>query len=155
VNEETLRPLGGFDQALLAALHGACFPDDPWSETAMAEILAMPGVFGWLTAEVALGFVLARVAGDECEILALGVHPEARQIGLGATLLRRALATAAARGAGRCLLEAAADNRAALALYRSLGFTRVGRRRAYYRRDGGDNVDALIFARDFDGDTGN
>ena len=41
----------------------------------------------------------------------------------------------------------AADNAAAIALYRSAGFEPVGRRAAYYARPDGPAVDALVLRR--------
>ncbi len=45
------------------------------------------------------------------------------------------------------MLEVAITNQGARQLYERLGFCEVGRRPAYYRRDG-KAVDALILARD-------
>jgi ribosomal-protein-alanine N-acetyltransferase len=46
----------------------------------------------------------------------------------------------------RLFLEVAADNIAALRLYKGLGFAAAGRRRAYYRRPGGQPIDAMVLA---------
>ncbi|WP_254453743.1 hypothetical protein [Siccirubricoccus sp. G192] len=54
------------------------------------------------------------------------------------------MAAARARGAAAMFLEVAAGNPAALALYRGLGFDRVGQRRRYYP----DGSDALVLRRD-------
>ncbi len=58
-------------------------------------------------------------------------------------------ARAQAAGAARAVLEVAADNAAALALYQSLGFQRQGTRRHYYRRAAGPAMDAWRFGLDF------
>jgi ribosomal-protein-alanine N-acetyltransferase len=121
------------DAALLAALHQSSFPD-AWSSKAIGELLAGPGVFAWFTRD---GFVLARVAGGEAEILTLAVTPVARGQGLGRALLKSAANHAAALGAIRIFLEVGADNPAALALYAGLGFSQAGQRKAYYNHAGG------------------
>jgi ribosomal-protein-alanine N-acetyltransferase len=92
------------------------------------------------------GFVLARVAADEAEILTLAVAADARRQGHGASLLAHAMAAAAARGAAAMFLEVAATNEAARALYTAAGFGEAGRRARYYA-DGGD---ALILRRTLD-----
>ena len=69
---------------------------------------------------------------DEAEILTIAVLPPWRRTGLGARLLEAAMASAARAGALTMFLEAAADNDAALGLYRSKGFDRVGLRKGYY-----------------------
>jgi ribosomal-protein-alanine N-acetyltransferase len=115
--------------ALLADLHRLSFPD-PWNESAICDLLAGPGVFAFFSRD---GFVLARAAGGEAEILTLAVAPGARGRGLGRGLLRAAAIHAATLGAASMFLEVGADNPAALALYASLGFERVGLRKGYYQ----------------------
>jgi len=131
--------------AALAAIHAACFTvPRPWSAAELADLIASHST---LLAEASDGFALARVAADEAELLTIAVRPEARGRGLGSALLRDVLAAAAARGAGRMVLEVAADNAAALALYRREGFAECGRRRGYYAAPDGRRIDALIMAR--------
>ena len=120
------------DTAPLAALHAASF-SDAWDAAAIAALLASPGAFAFYSKD---GFVLARMAGGEAEILTLAVAPHARGQGLGRALLQSAIARAAAMGADAMFLEVGADNPSALALYAGLGFAKVGMRKAYYR--GGD-----------------
>ena len=123
------------DTAALAALHAACCPD-AWDAAAITALLATPGTFAFAPHD---GFVLARVAGDEAEILTLAVAPPARGRGLGRALLQAVIRGAAERGAASLFLEVGADNPAALALYAGLGFTKVGMRKAYY-----NGRDALV-----------
>jgi ribosomal-protein-alanine N-acetyltransferase len=130
------------EAAALAALHAAAFPPaDRWGADAIALMLEMPGAF--VVHRPGQGFVLARVAAEEAEILTLAVHPAARRQGHGAALLAAAMAGAVARGAGAMFLEVAEGNAAARALYAAAGFAEVGRRRRYYP-DGGD---ALVLRR--------
>ncbi|MDE2583284.1 MAG: GNAT family N-acetyltransferase [Rhodospirillales bacterium] len=127
--------------AAMAAIHAESFPaGEAWDGSAFAAQLAQPGVFGRLDPQG--GLVLARIAGDEAEILTLGVVPASRRRGLGRALLAAALAEAAARGARRVFLEVAVANQPALALYAAAGFTPVGRRRGYYA----DGQDALVLS---------
>jgi ribosomal-protein-alanine N-acetyltransferase len=123
-----VRPFGpAGDAAVLAALHAACFAD-AWDAKAIAQLLA-GGAFAFHGDS---GFVLARVAGGEAEILTLAVAPPARGRGLGRALLQAAIARAKAQGAEAVFLEVGADNPHALALYAALGFAKVGLRKAYY-----------------------
>lgn len=138
-----LREAGVADTPALAALHAAAFPPgEAWGSDAIALMLAMPGAFGlWREVE---GFVLARAAAGEAEILTLAVVPAARRRRVGAALLAGAMAAAHARGAEAMFLEVAEGNAAARALYRGFGFAEVGRRRRYYP----DGSDALVLRRD-------
>ncbi len=120
----------------MAAVHAAAMPEgEVWEAAAIAVQLALPGVFGLLDSRG--GMVLARVAADEAEILALAVVPAARRQGLGAALLAAAEARAAGRGAAVMYLEVAERNAAARALYAHASYAFAGRRHGYYR-DGGD-----------------
>ena len=116
------------DTAPLAALHAACF-DDAWDAASLRTTLAAPGAFAFHDRD---GFVVARVAGDEAEILTLAVTPGARGKGLGRALLSAAIAEAQSRGAKAVFLEVGRDNPAALALYAALRFANVGSRKGYY-----------------------
>ena len=73
--------------------------------------------------------------------------PRHQRQGLGGLLLAAALRAAVAAGAGRCLLEVRASNRAALALYRRQGFTEDGVRKNYYPAGAG-REDALLMSKE-------
>jgi ribosomal-protein-alanine N-acetyltransferase len=144
------RTIAASDAAVLAALHGECFPDDPWGDDAVREVLAMPGAFGFLAMAddrtTPTGFLVALAVAGNCEILALGVRKRWRRRGIADVLLRRLLG-AVAGITPVVLLEVAEDNEAALALYTRAGFARVGRRPAYYRRSRGARIAALQLRR--------
>jgi ribosomal-protein-alanine N-acetyltransferase len=134
--------------AVLAALYRACF-ETPWRERDIAEILAMPGAVGLMATagETPVGFILARCAGDEGEIISVGVVPASRCRGLARGLIRAAEAALRSAGAARVFLEVAETNTAARAAYRALGYRETGRRPGYYRTAQGP-VDALILRAD-------
>jgi [ribosomal protein S18]-alanine N-acetyltransferase len=143
------RAADGADAGSLARLHARCFPADPWSRAALERLLTLPGAF--LRAApgpggAPAGFILALIAGGEAEILTLCVAPGARRRGVARTLLTALYARAQAACAARLVLEVAADNPEARALYAAEGFATVGRRPGYYRRKYGA-ADALILAR--------
>jgi len=75
-----------------------------------------------------------RLVVDEMHVMNVAVAPKARRRGLARRLLRFALRRAAIAGARTAFLELRAGNREALALYESLGFRPLSRRRAYYRQ---------------------
>ena len=127
------------DTAPLAALHAASF-STAWDATAITALLGTPGTFAFHHQD---GFVLARVAAGEAEILTLAVAPAARGKGLGRALLQAAINRAQDMGAQTMFLEVGADNPHALALYAGLGFAKVGTRKAYYSALSG-STDALV-----------
>jgi len=130
----------GSDLSLFAAIHAQCFPD-AWNAKALDELLATPGAF--LLAS-ATGFILARVAAGEAEILTLAVSPEARRFGTGAALVTAAAEHAFRLGAGEMFLEVAHGNVAARRLYRRSGFVEAGKRTGYYTAGREGAEDALI-----------
>ncbi|MBU6444289.1 MAG: GNAT family N-acetyltransferase [Alphaproteobacteria bacterium] len=139
-----LRTVASADASLLAGLHAACFAEG-WSAAAISGLLSAPGAFAFLgeIEGIAAGFVLARTAADEAEILTLAVAPDFRRRGLARALLRAAAAEAAKRRAAVLFLEVDSENIAARELYDALGFAEVGRRGAYYARKGTRAGDAL------------
>jgi ribosomal-protein-alanine N-acetyltransferase len=113
--------------AAMAAIHAASFPPrERWGEDAMRLQLALQGAFAFIDERG--GFVLARVAADEAEILTLAVMPSARRSGIGRALLAAAMEGARAQGAAAIFLEVATANTAARALYAGTGFVEVGTR---------------------------
>jgi ribosomal-protein-alanine N-acetyltransferase len=134
--------VGPEDAPALAVLHAAAFEAaERWDAAEIATLLAMPGAFGLHIPGA--GFVLARVAADEAEILTLAVIPQARRRGHAGALLAGAMAAALLRGAGTMFLEVSDRNAAARTLYARAGFAEAGRRRRYYA----DGADALVLQR--------
>ena len=133
---------------LVAALHAEIFPTEPWSEASLAGLWASPGCFGWIASGAPAarpqGFVLARLAADEAELISLGVRAAARRQGLGAGLLAAVAEAAEAAGARALFLEVAESNGAARAFYDARGFREVGRRPDYYHTGRGGSEDAVI-----------
>ncbi|MCW2235586.1 GNAT family N-acetyltransferase [Azospirillum canadense] len=141
----TLQPAGPVEAAVMAALQQACFPDDPWDAHSIATLAGQAGSFAVLAlaGEDPVGFVLARVAAEDGEIIAIGVLPDARRGGVGRRLVAAARDGAGRLGATALFLEVAEDNAAARYLYKSCGFFPVGRRPGYYKRPEG-RVAALV-----------
>jgi len=137
-------PLEVAHARLIAGMHHVCFAE-PWSEKAMAELLVLPGVLGWLVADEKgpQGFVLARTAADEAEILTILVLPPYRRHGLARRLLDRVIDNVKVQGVTKLYLEVASSNGAAQMLYTQMEFAEVGRRPRYYANGG----DALLLAR--------
>lgn len=121
-----------------ALLHAHGFAE-AWDASALRALMVSPGAIALASAD---GFLIARVASDEAEILTVAVAPERRRDGQGGALLSAAIDAARAAGARRMFLEVSSQNAAAQALYARAGFTQVGRRARYY----GDGSDALVLA---------
>lgn len=141
------------DAAALARLH-AQDEGRAWSAEEFAQFLSSPGIEALAAppGPQAVGaFVLTRQVGPEAEVMALLVDRTLRRQGLGRRLLLAAIGRLERRGVRSLFLEVAEDNVAALALYRDLGFARIGRRRGYYQRPGGKKVAARVLQLDLRG----
>ncbi len=87
--------------------------------------------------EEVLGFAAARqTVPAEAEILNVAVHPSARRRGIARALLLRLLDVLV----GDVFLEVRTSNLAAIQLYQSLNFVRVGIRPAYYSQPSEDAI---------------
>ncbi|MCA3693357.1 ribosomal protein S18-alanine N-acetyltransferase [Aquidulcibacter sp.] len=139
----TLRRAHPSDAAALARIHQSAF-DHSWSEADFATYVASD--FVWIIGKPIAGFLLVRAIGDEAEILTLAVDPSARRNGHAAALLTASKQDLVGHGVVRLFLEVAADNLPALALYEGHGFTPIGVRKAYYRRENGPNMDAKLLS---------
>lgn len=103
------------------------------------------GIQGWVSAgeNGILGFLLARRAADEMEILNFAVSPASRRKGLGSELLRQALLWAGQNQITKIHLEVRASNDAARRFYEAHGFRMAGQRPGYYSHPPDDAV--LLF----------
>ncbi len=133
----------------LAVLHATSF-SKPWNETDFRILLDQPGVAAWMSGEdLPHGFILARAAADEAEILTLAVAPTHRRAGIAAALVHTACEELRAAGVHRLFLEVASDNIPAVALYTAAGFAPCGERPGYYEAAGTALArDAVVMARD-------
>ena len=79
------------------------------------------------------GFGIMQYADDTAHLALLAVHPLQRHRGLGARMVRWLEASARIAGIQQIRLEARADNRSAIAFYRSLQFVPLGEVAGYYQ----------------------
>lgn len=162
-----VRPAGPFDIPVIAGLHAdsvaGVLAGQVWNETAVAEVLSMPGAYGLLAVPSEglsaaknsaakdtgpAGFLLGCTVAGSSEIVSLGTARAWRRRGVAWALLRAAIDHAAAAGVSRLFLKVAEDNVAARDLYAGAGFARIARRPAYYTRPDGPAASALVLAYD-------
>lgn len=146
-----IRPAVRGDARALARLHAASF-ETGWDELSftgyqddpccLALVAHAPGADGAI-----LGFVIARSAGVEADVLRLSVAREARFRGIGRALIAAMCAGLAENGVQTLFLEVGEQNHAASALYRAMGFKRAGAREGYYRDARGNPREAANILR--------
>ncbi len=122
---------------------------EAWTQSQCAGILPMSGVSLRLARDAhsgaIIGFSLFRSIAGESELLLLAVLPSRHREGVGMRLLDDFIGQAQNDGIARVHLEVR-DGNPAISMYRSAGFTQVGRRRNYYHGADGLRFDALTYA---------
>ena len=131
---------------VLADVHARAFAGSgrAWKATEFEALLRSELVF--VTGGVH-AFAMGRAVAGEAELLTLACASDQLRKGLGRCALRAFEAEARRRAAERLFLEVAADNSAALSLYRSEGYVEISRRAAYYARHEGPHVDAITMEK--------
>lgn len=120
----------------IAALEREGFSDAVWSSDAWAaEIDGVDRhvlVARETAADEIVGVATFQVVHDVADLHRVVVRADRQGAGIGRRLVLAGIEWAEAMGAERMLLEVAADNRRALALYRRFGFEPIARRDDYY-----------------------
>jgi ribosomal-protein-alanine N-acetyltransferase len=124
-----------------------------WPPESYAKLAESPGglVLVCDASGQPVGFVAARQAADEAEILNIAVHRDLRGKGIASALLLAALDEFRRSAIARVFLELRESNLPALTLYSRQGFTPSGRRKAYYHHP---DEDAVCMLRKLTGSSG-
>ncbi len=142
------------DVAVMSTIHGAAFHRS-WSDDEIAALLRDESILALVarrsslfSAQRPVGFVIARKAADEAEVLTIAVLPDKQRRGIGRVLVENLLRRLYADRIAELFLEVDVANVAAVALYRRLGFREIGERTGYYRDPTGNRSAALVMRRD-------
>ena len=150
--KHVLVPLQAAHSAAIAALHAEGF-HRPWSDGEFRSLLCQENVFGFVALVEGkpkappAGFILARLAAGEAEILTVAVAKSVRRHGVGSQLVDETLRRLHAERAQSLFLEVDGANAAAVSLYKRTGFKKVGERPAYYEGPQGKTA-ALVMRLD-------
>jgi len=121
-----------------------------WPPESYAKLAESPGglVLVCEANDRPVGFLAARQAADEAEILNIAVHRDFRRKGIASALLLSALDEFRRSASARIFLELRESNLPARTLYNRHGFVPSGRRKAYYQHPIEDAVCMLRKLRD-------
>lgn len=106
-----------------------------WSEESYVKLSKEIGTLALVSetdGEIS-GFLVARMVGDQAEVLNLAVGAKHRRKGEGSALLAAAFDKFASTGGTSVYLEVRESNTGAIAFYERHGFAQTGRRKEYYR----------------------
>ncbi len=141
------------DLDAMVALDRAAFGASAWSRQLFEGEFAQVGTSRKILVAVDLasddaattmvGHAVGRYVADTADVNRVAVLPARRRHGVGSQLLAALVGEAESRGCDRVLLEVAADNTGAIALYVAHGFETIDRRPRYY--DGA--VHAVVMQR--------
>lgn len=129
------------DAAALALLEQECF-SEPWSEEALRAEIASPiaRFFAAKQGDRVVGYAGMLLVADEAQITNVAVSGAFRRRGIGRALMLALIESAREYGARELQLEVRESGLAARALYESVGFVTVGRRKRFYRFPSEDAV---------------
>lgn len=138
-----IRPMRPADLPGVLAIEGSVFAD-PWSPRMLRQSLDDLALVAEGEGGAVVGYLFARAAADEGELLNLAVHPDHRRRGLARRLSETALGMLRMEGVRRVFLEVRESNLSARSFYEIIGFRELGRRPGYYSRP---REDALVLVR--------
>ncbi len=139
-----VRPMTIADLDALLPFEAEMFGPEAWTRRSYQDELADTELRYYVVAtdqaSTVLGSAGLLTIADTAQIMTVGVLPAARRQGIARLLVADLVAHARQRQASEVLLEVRVDNDAAVKLYETAGFERMGVRRGYYDRG---RVDAL------------
>jgi [ribosomal protein S18]-alanine N-acetyltransferase len=137
------------DLFAVAAIEGSTQMD----EAHLRDEMARPWSRLWVAREeggVVVAFAVTWHVADELHVLNVATRADRRRRGIGRRVMDQVIAYARAHRVKHVLLEVRRSNRAAIALYRGVGFFAMGVRARYYA----DDEDAVEMVAMLDADTG-
>jgi ribosomal-protein-alanine N-acetyltransferase len=147
----TYRQPIALDIPVLASYEKELFPYSPWSTAQFKEEFAgIPTTRFMSVAEVGntvIGYcgVFLPAPGVEADILTVAVLPAYRRKGIAREFIRQMEQWSVDRGACAIMLEVETSNIGAIALYQSLGYSKISVRMDYY----GPGKDAHVMRKEF------
>lgn len=142
-----MREAGREQSSLLVAIHAEAFANY-WNVHDFNDFFSVPGTLAWMAydGENPAGMIVLRVQFEQVDVITVAVRPAYRRQGLARALMAQSLEKAKKAGASIMFLDVEDGNAAALALYESMGFSHVSRRKLYYRQKDGSYTDALVMS---------
>ncbi|WP_371396316.1 ribosomal protein S18-alanine N-acetyltransferase [Fretibacter rubidus] len=140
------RALTAADAPAASAIHQSSF-ETAWTAAQLHDHIERDLCIGLFEDSSLIGFAVLSVAADQADIITIAISPARRGEKLGAHILSALHQAAKDAGVRVIFLEVAIDNTAATALYKSLGYSAIGTRPAYYKRAHG-RVAARTYRKD-------
>ena len=140
----TYREANSFDLPVFVSLDKQLFPYSPWSSAQYKEEFSSPTrhfVVAVDETQSVVGYAGVFAPGEtEADILTVGVIPEHRGKGIAKALMALITDWAKHQGSTAMMLEVKTDNIEAIALYKTLGYSKLNIRKDYF----GAGLDAQV-----------
>lgn len=119
----------------LFQLEKICFPHDAWSFESIKNTLDNERNVCFIACfnDKIVGYAIASVIYDECELNRIAVLPEFRKLKIGEKLIENLIQKCKSCDCRIIYLEVRESNDAAIGLYIKSGFIKCGMRKEYYR----------------------
>ncbi len=144
----TYRDAHSMDIPVLVSLDKELFPYSPWSSGQYREEISAPTRLFVVAVDEALSIIgyagVFAPGGAEADVLTVGVISQHRGQGIARALMARITKWAMEEGSIAMMLEVKTDNVEAIALYESLGYSKLNVRKDYF----GSGLDALVMRKE-------
>lgn len=119
--------------------------EQPWSQSLFQQSLCKPYSLIAFADPIFVGVAVISQVLDEAELEDICVHVDYRKRGIARDLLKGCILRLRKDHISLCNLEVRQSNQAAIKLYESLGFVKLGERKAYYPLANGGTEAAVIY----------
>ena len=147
----TYRDAMSLDLPVLVSMEKILFADSPWPMGQFKEeFKGVPRTHFFTVAVdsdnqiIGYAAVMVPAPGIEADVLTVGVLPEHRKSGIGTAFMEQLENWASDKESNAMMLEVGVDNAGAIALYQSLGYSKISVRQNYY----GAGLDALVMRKE-------
>ena len=147
----TYRDAMSLDLPVLVSMEKILFADSPLSMGQFKEeFKGVPRTHFFTVAVdsdnqiIGYAAVMVPAPGIEADVLTVGVLPEHRKSGIGTAFMEQLENWASDKESNAMMLEVGVDNAGAIALYQSLGYSKISVRQNYY----GAGLDALVMRKE-------
>jgi len=149
-----IAPVTDSDLYEISQIHKSSFSKG-WEDGALSEMLKSKGVSGLAARhpeKPIAAFIIYRTVAKESEIITIASIEKMRRKGAGRALMQAFIRECQTNRLEEIFLEVDENNQAAVKLYKSFGFKKVGERQGYYQADKDQNsntrTNALIMRLD-------
>ena len=108
---------------------------EKWGETFFNNIIKQESVIHFFSLMPRKGYLIARISGEDLELIIIGVDKANRRKGLAKEMLIKLFTLAKRKKLKKIFLEVSVKNKVAINLYKRVGFKTYQQRENYYSKN--------------------